>query len=204
MIDVYDNILEKHDAVTIDYEIKKLKWSYDYQYTTKKLNKQWYVMCGKNDEDCRQSNYPWAPEIFNIIINKPDIKNKYNIERYFSLYCIAYTYGTEQQIHTDDGDLTMLYYPTLDWKLDWGGGTAIYNEITNDYINHGKYMQLDKDNNADIDKYVAYKGNRLVIFDAFLPHQGQPISKQCHELRTVVVFKCMVEGGNLERLDYYK
>ena len=30
----------------------------------------------------------------------------------------------EPHIHRDDGDITMIYYPRLDWKVDWGGGTA--------------------------------------------------------------------------------
>jgi Rps23 Pro-64 3,4-dihydroxylase Tpa1-like proline 4-hydroxylase len=43
-------------------------------------------------------------------------------------YLNAHTYGIEPHIHRDDGDVTLIYYPRLDWKIDWGGGTAIYND----------------------------------------------------------------------------
>ena len=39
-------------------------------------------------------------------------------------------------------------------------------------------------------KFVQYVGNRLVIFDAELPHMAMPVSRECYELRTCVVFKC--------------
>ena len=39
---------------------------------------------------------------------------------------------------------------------------------------------------------VEYKGNRLVVFDAYLPHQALPVSRECYQLRTCVVFKCNV------------
>ena len=53
-------------------------------------------------------------------------------------------------------------------------------------------------------KHVNYKGNRLIVFDAYLPHQAQPVSRECYELRTNVVFKCNISGGRHERLDFYK
>ena len=49
----------------------------------------------------------------------------------------------------------MIYYPRLDWKIDWGGGTAIYNNEV-----------------KDIDRHFVNKGNRLIMFDINLPHQG--------------------------------
>ena len=71
-----------------------------------------------------------------------------------------------------DGDVTLIYYPRLDWKIDWGGGTAIYN---NDV--------------TEIEKHFVNKGNRIIMFDANLPHQAQPISRLCFQLRTCIVFK---------------
>ena len=51
---------------------------------------------------------------------------------------------------------------------------------------------------------VEYVGNRLVVFDAYLNHQALPVSRQCYELRTCIVFKCNLEVGGVERLDFYK
>jgi hypothetical protein len=60
----------------------------------------------------------------------------------------------------------MIYYPRLDWNTkEWGGGTRVGNEI------------------AD------YKGNRLIIFPAKILHQAMPVTRECFELRTCVVFK---------------
>ena len=40
-----------------------------------------------------------------------------------------------------------------------------------------------------IDTHLVNKGNRLIMFDAHLPHQAQPINRECYQLRTCVVFK---------------
>jgi len=62
----------------------------------------------------------------------------------------------------------MIYYPRLDWKLEWSGGTIIEDQL------------------------VEYVGNRIVMFDAHLPHKAMTVSRECYELRTNVVFKCHV------------
>ena len=92
----------------------------------------------------------------------------------------AHTHGIEPHMHQDDGDFTMIYYPRCDWQEDWGGGTVVDGTL------------------------VEYVGNRLVVFDADLWHQAQPVSRQCYELRTCIVFKCNLESGGVDRLDYYK
>ena len=201
MIDVYDDVLEEHNALLIDDEVKKLSWKYDYPSNKGKPNKHWHILCGHNKEECDKSNFYWAHTIFNIFVNKFDLKSKYDVEKYVRIYCNAHTHGIEPHIHCDDGDFTMIYYPRMDWKTEWGGGTAIFKELTNssatlDYEN--PYSKLE------IDKQVNYKGNRLIIFDAYLPHQAQPVSRECYELRTCVVFKCNISGVNRERLDFYK
>ena len=74
----------------------------------------------------------------------------------------------------------MIYYPRLDWERDWGGGTLVDGEL------------------------VPYVGNRLIVFNAKIPRQAMPVSRQCYELRTVIVFKTYISGANDERLDFYK
>ena len=80
----------------------------------------------------------------------------------------------------------MIYYPRLDWKPEWLGGTVIWNEQKN-----------------EIEKYVNYIGNRLFVFDAKLNHQAMPVSRQCYDLRTCVVFKTFRSDANSDRLDFY-
>jgi len=79
-------------------------------------------------------------------------------------------------MHTDDGDFTIIYYPRMDWKPEWGGGTLIGAE--------------DKDDSEAAWQLVPYVGNSLVIFDAHLPHMAMPVTRECYELRSVIVFKC--------------
>jgi len=87
----------------------------------------------------------------------------------------SHTFGVEPYLHTDDGDYTFIYYPRLDWKPHWLGGTALWD-----------------DEEKNIDKYCNYIGNRLLVFEADTKHQAMPVSRMCHELRSVIVFK-MVE-----------
>ena len=70
----------------------------------------------------------------------------------------------------------MIYYPRLDWKPEWGGGTTVSHELVN------------------------YVGNRLVIFDAHLPHKAMTVSRECYELRTNVVFKCNIDSKGVNNV----
>lgn len=58
--------------------------------------------------------------------------------------------GQNGNWHTDHGDKTILYYPTI-WKPEWGGST---------------YFKIDGST-----KEIQYKQNRLVVFN-LLPHYG--------------------------------
>ena len=201
MIDVYDNVLEEHNALLIDDEVKKIQWNYDYHSEPSKPNKHWHVLCGHDEKECTEAGYEWAHQVFDFIMNKLNFRNKYSVENYERIYCNAHTHGIEPHIHCDDGDFTMIYYPRLDWQIDWGGGTAIFQELTNETGGSTKWQKYSK---LEIDKHVNYKGNRLIVFDAYLPHQALPVSRQCYELRTCVVFKCNISGVTRERLDFYK
>tara|TARA_R100001377_G_scaffold49836_1_gene28950 strand:+ start:747 stop:1376 length:630 start_codon:yes stop_codon:yes gene_type:complete len=195
MIDIYDDVLEEHNAILVDDEIRQISWKYDYHSDPSKPNKHWHVFCGHNKEECDVAEFGWAHQIFNIALKKYKFDEKYNVEEIVRIYCNAHTYGIEPQIHTDDGDFTMIYYPRLDWKPEWGGGTKIYHDDIGD----------SNSPNYKVDKDVSYKGNRLIVFDAYLPHCAQPVTKDCYDLRSVVVFKCNVVGSpRRKRLDFYK
>ena len=177
MIDVYDDVLEEHNAILIDDEVKKLSWKYDYPSEPSKPNKHWHVLCGHNKEECDAASYDWAHSLFDLFMNKFDFKSKYNVENYERIYCNAHTHGIEPHLHIDDGDFTMIYYSRMDWKKEWGGGTLVNETL------------------------VPYAGNRLVVFTANLPHMAMPVSRECYQLRTCVVFKCNVmENGNCQRI----
>jgi len=180
MIDVYDDVLEEHNAILVDEEVKKLAWKYDYLSESGKPNKHWHILCGHNKEECDKSNFYWAHTIFNMFMDKLDFKSKYNVDNYIRIYCNAHTHGIEPHLHIDDGDFTMIYYPRMDWENEWGGGTLVDDTL------------------------VSYAGNKLVVFTASLPHKAMPVSRECYQLRTCVVFKCNVIDKSKETVDFYK
>ena len=182
--DVYDNVLEPHIAELIDMEMKeKLLWHYDYNSSKDGINKHWHILCGHQQ---LYPEYDFLLPIWETAKRKYDFENKYKVSRFIRVYVNAHTHGIEPHLHHDDGDFTMIYYPILDWKPEWLGGTVIWNNKNN-----------------EIDKYVNYIGNRLFVFDASLQHLDMAVSRQCYQLRTCVVFKTCRSDGNAERLDFY-
>ena len=160
--------------------MEMVHWKYDYKSDKKEINKHWHVFCGHDEEDVKTRGYEFVLPLWQTMMHKYDFKNVYYVESFKRLYMNAHTHGIEPHEHTDDGDFTMIYYPRLDWQKDWGGGTVVGGEL------------------------VPYVGNRLIVFPAKTPHQAMPVSRECYELRTVIVFKTYVEGANLDRLDFYK
>ena len=165
----YDNFLEEHIAQLIDFQMKEVSWQYDYDSVAGGKNKHWHVLAGHNIQECNLNGFDFVEPIWNNIQKKYDV----DMER---VYFNAHTHGIEPHIHRDDGDMTFIYYPRMDWRIDWGGGTAIYDNELNNITHH-----------------INYKGNRLIKFPANLPHQAQPVSRECYQLRTCVVFKTKVK-----------
>ena len=164
-IEVLDDVLELHNAILVDDAVRKLSWNYYYSSEPTKPNKHWHVLCGHDEGECVAAGYDWAHYIFKIAKKKLDRVDSFDYER---IYCNAHTHGIEPHLHVDDGQFTMIYYPRLDWKPEWGGGTMVDGEL------------------------VEYVRNRLVIFDAYQRHKAMTVSRECYELRTNVVFKCNV------------
>jgi len=186
--EIYDDLLEPHVAEFIESGIRKVHWKYDYNSNKKiGIQKHWHVLCGHNEEDVINNGYDYLLPIWTAAAYKLKLEKTYDISEWKRLYMNAHTNGVEPHMHRDDGDFTMMYYPRLDWKPEWLGGTAIWD-----------------DEGKNIDRFCNYVGNRLLIFPASNNHQAMPVSKFCYELRPVVVFKLYVSGANLDRLDYYK
>ena len=101
-------------------------------------------------------------------------------------YSNSHTYGVDGPIHRDDGDVTAIYYPCQDWKTDWEGGTSFYNEAIDDCT-----------------RYATYKFNRLVIFKASIPHRAMPVTRECYELRTSIVFKTQMDTNSPEYAEWF-
>ena len=165
-MDVYDNVLEEHVAEFIQLQMNDLSWKYDYYSKIGSPNKHWHIFCGHNPKEVIDNGYEWTLPIWDVAKIKYDFKEKYLLDDFVRIYMNGHTHGIEPHMHQDDGDFTMIYYPRCDWQEDWGGGTMVDGT------------------------FIKYVGNRLVVFDADLWHQAQPVSRQCYELRTCIVFKC--------------
>jgi hypothetical protein len=167
MIEVFDNILSERKSRYIHNCVSILSWTFEYQPVTPPLvNKHWYSD-GKSFID----------DIFKDLLDATELKGLDSLKK---CYLLGHTHGLEQQSHYDASDFTMIYYPKLDWKSEWGGGTLVGDTL------------------------VKYKPNRLVMFSCDQIHQGQPISKQCFELRPIIVFQCYAESAMVERLSWQK
>ena len=166
MIKIYDGVVEDHVAELIASEMKNVRWKFDYPSNKEHHSRHWHVMCGHNDDEMVANGFEWVTPIWTSAMFKYDFENTYNIDTYKRIYMNAHTHGVEPVMHKDDGDFTMIYYPRMDWKPEWGGGTLVDGEL------------------------IPYVGNSLVIFDAHLPHMAMSVTRECYELRSVIVFKC--------------
>ena len=166
MIKTYDGVVEDHIAELVASEMKNVRWKFDYPSNKNHESRHWHVLCGKNGQQIIANGFEWVMPIWTSAMFKYEFKKNFNITGYERIYLNAHTHGIEPVMHTDDGDFTMIYYPRMDWKPEWGGGTLIDGEL------------------------VPYIGNSLVIFDAHLPHMAMPVTRECYELRSIIVFKC--------------
>ena len=112
----YDNFLEEHVAQLIDFQLREVSWKYDYDSVKNGINKHWHVFCGHNEGELQDFGYD-----ISVIWNQ--IKNKFPEYKLERAYLNAHTHGIEPHIHRDDGDVTFIYYPRMDWRPQWGGGT---------------------------------------------------------------------------------
>ena len=154
----------------------------------------WHRFAGRTKKEITDNGFEWLIPVWNHFMYKIDFKLKYGIDTFRRIYFNAHTYGVEPRPHIDDGEFTMIYFPLMDWRKDWGGGTVIWTE----------HDQEKQEQPKEIEKHVAYTGNRLMVFPAKRLHQAMPVSKNCFKLRSCIVFKCFTTEVNDARLDHYK
>jgi hypothetical protein len=167
VIEIFDDVLSERKSRYIHNCVSLLSWTFEYQPVTPPLvNKHWY-----------SDGKPFIDDIFKDLLDATELKGLDSLKK---CYLLGHTHGLEQQSHYDASDFTMIYYPKLDWKSEWGGGTLVGDTL------------------------VKYKPNRLMMFSCDQLHQGQPISKYCQELRPIVVFQCNAKNAMVERLSWQR
>tara|TARA_Y100000289_G_C3923155_1_gene151658 strand:- start:102 stop:659 length:558 start_codon:yes stop_codon:yes gene_type:complete len=154
---IYDNVFESHNVQKYYYYI---------------IN-SFFKLNGKDGDVLEQqdkysvgisSNYDKNDVAdFKFLDNLPeDIKTKFNINFNTIDRCIVnvVTSFNSFHIHDDSGKeakWSLLYYANLKWDIEYGADTIFLN-----------------DNRKDLVHTVQCKPNRIVIFDATIPHVIRP------------------------------
>ena len=156
-ISVYDDFF----PIDIQKEIfHKLMTSHAWSYTGGgEISRFWHVDGLENDDYFSSFLYD---------------KICQNLNKKFSAFSRIYANGqTSCQYavpHIDDGDMTFLYYPNLEWQLTWQGGLFFIK-------------------NNEIYKTITYKPNRAVLFPAKIKHYADAPSRLYNELRISLAYK---------------
>ena len=155
---VYDNFFPIDLHKEIYEKIFNSGWSYTGGSTVFKTN-FWHVDDLENDEYFSSFLYDKICQKLNMMFS--------GFERIYANGQTACQHGTP---HTDDGDMTFLYYPNLEWNLTW----------------EGNLFFCDKD---QIFKTVVYKPNRAVLFPGNIIHYAGAPSRFYDGLRISLAYK---------------
>ena len=96
------------------------------------------------------------------------------LDRKFSgvnrIYANGQTAGQCGTPHTDDGDLTFLYYPNPEWDTTWQGHLI--------FLENGETSQI-----------ISYKPNRAILFPGNVWHYADAPSRFFNGLRISLAYK---------------
>ena len=169
MIKIYDDFFSEDENIIINNLLERPRWSF---------------AGGGPEIDSRGNRIAPVPSYFWHMNNLEEehyflflydnVIKKLELENASLVRCYAngQTAGQSGIPHTDDGDLTILYYPTP-WEHFLGG-----------------HLNFIKD--GDIEKVVEYKQNRLVSFPAKMRHYASPPERHYAGLRTSLAFKVKI------------
>jgi Rps23 Pro-64 3,4-dihydroxylase Tpa1-like proline 4-hydroxylase len=94
-------------------------------------------------------------------------------------YANLYTNETVTTIHTDHWDsdaITVLYFATPEWEINWGGEIVFFSE--------------DK----ELEGGFSYRPNRLMIFPSNTPHRVATVSPSARLPRMSIAIKLVKKG----------
>ena len=158
-ISLYTNVFCDEDYNKIWSYLTSNNWSYGHVSNRGSLKRFWSM-------DFTNDSF-FTEHLFNKI--KCFIGNNYILER---VYANGQTHGLDGEFHQDCLDeygYTFLYYPSKEWKLDWGGSTVIVDGTE--------------------PKLVYPFPNTAVIFPGKLFHCGNAPSREFYDLRVSIAFK---------------
>ena len=155
-IDIYDNFFSEE----IHKEVyKSLMTSTQWSFVGGRFpNRFWHI-------DGLEHDLYFRSYLFKIICDKLD--KSFDVKR---IYCNGQTACQSGTPHMDDGDITFLYYPNLEWEVGFGG----------------ELFFIEDD---EIIKTVSYKPNRAVIFPAKNIHYAGAPNRFVTDLRISLAYK---------------
>ena len=159
---VYDDFFTRDIQNEIFQKLLNSGWSYtggNSGYGVEKLSRFWHV------DDLENDKY-FSSFLYHKICQ--NLNKKFSgFARIYANGQTACQYGTP---HTDDGDITFIYYPNFEWGLTWQGGLFF---IKND----------------EIERTITYKPNRAVLFPAKIRHYADAPSRFFNGLRISLAYK---------------
>lgn len=196
-IDTLNNLFSEEEQININHEIETMPYFWgaaDRRRWVKEPQRQGYQFWASTIYPTESSKFD-APlvTVEDVYKSNPNImlvwdrissvleKNyNYDLSKYefARIYTVAQYLGTNGSgTHQDIGDLSIVYYVTPNWKVDWDGGTVFFNDEVDDVI-----------------KYVPYKTGNVTVFDAKIPHKGMSISPKATDIRTILAFKLRLKN----------
>ena len=135
------------------------------------LRPQWGLTGGRDGRrfwhiDGLQKEEYFSEYLFYLIQYK--IRRRCRIKR---IYANGQTAGQCGNPHYDDGDMTFLYYPNPEWKLE----------------DQGHLVFLEGED--EVSKMITYKSNRGVLFPTSLKHYGDAPHRLFSGLRISLAYK---------------
>ena len=99
--------------------------------------------------------------------------------------------------HTDDGDLTFLYFPNPVWKPSWGGELTFLegDASSGGASGSGTSRPGGGDATARVLETVPYRPNRALLFPASVVHYAEAPSRNFTGLRVSLAYKLWKPRG---------
>ncbi len=177
-IEVYDDFFSEEIHKEVWDLMCRPKWNYT---GGDEGNLFWHM--NRLHEEEYFNNY-----LYNIILEKLRIPFQ-GVNR---IYANGQTAGQCGTPHTDDGDLTFLYFPNPEWEVNWEGHTTFLNVAGPRFMTEGwQDWEFPFDEPYDISQVVSYKPNRAILFPSHIAHYSNAPHRLFNGLRVSIAFKLL-------------
>ena len=177
---IYDNFFPPEEIKTINEYLTRPKWSFNGGGSYSKddgFTSHFWHMDGLEKEDYFGKTL-WEfvrKQCFGFDEKYLLTNTGYKNVELVRCYANGQTASQHGVPHTDDGDITVLFFPNQ-WNHYWGG-----------------HLHLTPNN--EVDRIIEYKYNRLVVFDANVEHYSTAPVLSYGGLRMSLAWKVKVNGS---------